>query len=463
MSSHAARGLGLERDPWMRRLRHLALVAALCTAGCSPEPPASTVAPTPERVDAAGRSTSAADVPPRTEALEATATRPERSRDPAVVALRRAIDFGDRDAIVANLAASSKAGNEGVLLRARASAQLDGGVIAALRTVEEARAADPRDPEVYATAAEIYAAREAFDAAWNEIQRGDEACGKAPALERARGIAYISRENGAKKGLEHLERARALDPELPFCDRALGQAHLLCAKLAAKDSKLDVALVHARASVRFDPAEIDAQRMLSEVLAAHGDFRGALEVLKALDASAGDLRGELASLHKRSAVAELLRSQRQAALEDFAAARALGLSDDELGTGARLLGEEAARRVDLGVKAFEARDLAGAQREFEAALKFDPTHLAAQNHLGIVRFEARDFAGAALAWKAVLDAARADELELPDPVHLNLAKALVKTGDVEGARRVLEGSLEVAYETRWAERTKALLAELPPR
>lgn len=442
----------------MRRPRSLALLAALSTAACAPEPPAPAAATAPKHVSAAESANLAAAT-----SVESPAPRRARSLDPAVVALRRAIDFGDRDAIVAHLPSAASAGSEAPLLRARASAQLDGGVIAALRTLEEARAADPSDPEVYATAAEIYAAREAFDAAWNEIQRGDQACGKAPALERARGIAYISRENGAQKGLEHLERARSLDPDLPFCDRALGQAHLLCAKLAAKDAKLDAALVHARAAVEFDPGEIDAQRMLSEVLAAHGDFRGAIAVLKALDTSAGDLRGELASLHKRSAIAQLLRSERAAALEDFAAARALGLSDHELGTGARLLGEEAARRVELGIAAFETRDLAAARREFEAALELDATHLAARNHLGIVLFEERDYAGAAAAWKAVLDAARADELELPDPVHLNLAKALVKTGDVEGARQVLEGSLEVAYETRWAERTKALLAELPPR
>ena len=379
-------------------------------------------------------------------------------------ALRRALDLGPAPQTQALLAHAAEAGDEELLLRARAAAQAGRG-IEALRLVEEARARHPEDASVYATAAEIYAATDGFDSAAREILLGEKRCGPSAELLRARGIVSISRQGGAARGLGELEAALRADPELPFARRALGQAHLLVGKEAVKAEKLAAALEHARASVGFDPEETDAQRFLAECLAASGDFDGALRTLRALLAKGEPLAAELALMEKRAGVACLLCKERPAALEHFLAARAGGLSDLELATGARLLAEESQTHLDLGVRAYQAGEIETAEREFRAALVYDADSIAAQNHLAVALFRRGVNAEAIPLWTRVLETAEREKLDLPEPVHLNLAEAQLRNGDAGAARRTLEQYLERAPEGRWAELTRAALeggARQPP-
>ena len=72
---------------------------------------------------------------------------------------------------------------------------------------------------------------------------------------------------------------------------------------------------------------------------------------------------------------------------------------------------------------------------------------------------------AARLWRSVLSTARAEKIELPEPVHLNLARALVEAGDLEGARKVLQEYLELEKlepAGGWRARTQAMLDQLPP-
>jgi tetratricopeptide (TPR) repeat protein len=373
--------------------------------------------------------------------------------------LRAALDKGDRDAAKELLDAAP--GPEETLLRARWHALDPHGTMESLRLIESARAADPKDPDVYATAAEIYAARSSFETAWSEIQRGEQVCPPSAELHRARGVVWICRENGATRGLEELERARAIDPDLPFCDRALGQAHLLVAKLEQQKKNLDSALLHAHESLSFDPADVDARRLLSEVQGARGDFEGAIATVEALVKDGEkQLEPELASLHKKAGIALLLVHDRTKALDHFATARDLGLSPEELGSGARLLEEEAQALCERGVSAYEKGDRATAETLFRAALRCDPASLAARNHLAVVLFQDKRCAEAVLLWRGVLLDAQADSIELPEPVHLNLANAQICAGDTAGARATLAQYLELQPEGEWAARTRTMIAAL---
>jgi tetratricopeptide (TPR) repeat protein len=379
---------------------------------------------------------------------------------PELDALRTALDRGDREAPRQSLHAAATTRPEEALLRARFNALDPAGTMEALRGIEAARKANPKDADVYATAAEIYAAHGSFETAWLEIQHGLEACGETPELLRARGVTWICRENGAAKGLAELERARAIDPDLPYMARALAQAHLLVAKSDQQKKTVDSALTHVRASLRYEPSDVDARRLLSELQAARGDFEGAIATLEALVHDGQPLGAELASLHKKSGVASLLEHDRAKAMEQFALAREGGLSDDELGTGARLLAEEASDRIDKGVAAFEKGDRAAAESMFRSALRFDPTSLAGRNHLAVVLYEDKRCAEAITLWQGVIADARKELIDLPEPVHLNLAGAQQCAGDVEGACATLREYLKLEPNGEWIERTHTLLDRL---
>jgi tetratricopeptide (TPR) repeat protein len=351
---------------------------------------------------------------------------------------------------------------ERALLQARFAA-LSGNNVEAIRAIEAVRKEHPRDASVYATAAEIYAAAGKSDAGWDEVRAGEAAAGAAPELTRARGVLWILRSGGARKGLEHLEAARREDPELPFTDRALSQAHLLVAKEDAGARKAKDALLHAKLAVELDPDDVDARRLLSEVLVLNGDFEGGVAEIRGLVARGEPLTSELALLEKKAGVAALLERDRSRAVQHFATARKLGLTDAELSTGARILDEEAAAKVAKGVEAYKAGDLAAAKAEFLGALKLDPDRIEAKNSLAVVLFKEADYAGASELWRAVLETARKESLVLPEPVHVNLAQALRLGGDPAGARAVLEGYLAREPEGRWKAETQAALAALPPR
>jgi tetratricopeptide (TPR) repeat protein len=382
-----------------------------------------------------------------------------RVHSPELDLLRRALDLGPLAEVERLIGSADSAGPEQRLLRARFAAGRGRG-IEALRLVEEARAADPKDPSVYATAAEIYAASDGFESASREIVQGEQACGPSAELLRARGIVSLSRQGGAARGLADLEAARAADPQLPFAARALGQAHLLLGKEAVKKDQLAAALEHALLSISYDPFELDAQRFVSECQAARGQWDAALAVLRRLVGEGHPLQSELALMEKRAGVACLLRDDKPGALAHFLEARARGLSDEELATGARLLAEASEEHVAAGLAAYEKRDLVAAEKELRAALVYDAGSLAAQNHLAVVLFRRQRYPECIELWKGVLATAREEELELPEPVHLNLAEAQRAGGDPGAARATLEGYLAESPAGKWCAATREALQKL---
>lgn len=460
------------------RLREL-----LCAAGACLLPACPARAPTPSSAEAPARARGA------------------WSDDPRAAAARDALDRG-RLALAQNLIEQlGEPGVEGALLRARLAALAEDDV-AAGRFIEDARRADPGDPRVYATAAELHAAAGRSKTADAEIQRGLEACGPGPELLRARGVYLITQRGGASAGLELLRSAHEADPDLPFLGRALGQAHLLVGKQFMGGGDVAAALEHARLSLEFDPGDQDARRFHAEASLAAGDFATAIGVYETLLEEGEPLSGELASVYKNAGMAALLQKERALAIRFFRRARELGLGDEVLGTGARVLEAEAAERVDRSVaaltegeleraealarealelapgylpareelahqsvvralKALEARELEDAEQLLGQALEWDRESLEAHNFLALVQFEREDFAGAVREWSWVVDTAQMEGLVLPEPVHLNLTQAQVRDGDLAGARATLEGYLLLEPTGAFVEETRRVLAALP--
>jgi len=388
--------------------------------------------------------------PPEADAAPAPAA-PARSADPLVVAARRAIEGGrldearallrrlDGDAEVPNDANVAKVAKvERLLLRARAAA-LSGEDTEVTPLVEAARALDPKDPRVYATAAELHAAAGRLETADAEIQRGLRACGGAtPELERARGVTLISQPGGAPAGLRLLESARRKDPGLPFADRPLGQAHLVLGKLAAKRGAAGEALVHAKTSLEFDARDVDARRFFAEMLAAQMRFGEALAVFEELVEEGVPLAGELASLYKNAGVAALTQHERPLAIRYFLRARELGMSEAELRTGAHVLRDEAFSRAAQALVQREAGDAEGARENVAEALRLDPGHAERAREKALAAYRAGD----------------------PDAARTLARQALLVAPDAARVR-ALDAALraQAAYAAKELERAEALASE----
>ncbi|TDJ67537.1 MAG: tetratricopeptide repeat protein [Planctomycetota bacterium] len=425
-----------------------------------------------------------------------------RSDDPRAVAARKAIDEG-RGSLARSLVAQigDAAGVEGLLLAARVAALEDEDTEAG-RLVEEARRRAPNDSRVFATAAELHAARGRLQTADDEIKRGVEVCGATPELMRARGVYLICHQGLAEAGLRLLESARAEDPELPFLGRPLGQAHLLCAKQCMARGELDEALVHAEQSLAFDSGDPDARRFLAEVLIASGDFKRAITIYEELITEGLPLGAEVAVHCKNAGFFALLRQEQDEAVRYFARARELGLTGEQLGTGLHVLRGAADARVEAARAAYAEGDLPGAEARAREALQLSPGHEAARAelasysvHSGLVAMRAGDFeeaerlyrvaivedsesieartflghalyaqgdyTGAADAWRWVVDTARLEALELPEPVHFNLAQANFLADRLHEARTVLEEYLVLEPHGRYFDETRERLSALP--
>jgi len=371
----------------------------------------------------------------------------ERSNDPRVVRLRNDLDLlHEAEAIEAIRQLGDEfeaiAGVESYLLGARLHG-LRGDLNNAHPLLEDARRLAPEDPRVYATAVELYAAPGQFDTATEELREGLRICGSTPELLRAQGILFlcIGKVNSPKRGLAKLLAAIEADPDLPFTKRALGQAYLLVARRELSEGNTQQALVDITASLEHDPLETDAWHFLAEVRSAATEHEKAIAVLERLIEMGQPLEAELALTHKRAGTKSLVTDDRSGAVDHFMVAREMGLTDEELGFGAQILRDEAAELVKAGLVLFRESDLGGARSSFERAIEYDPGDLAAHNHLGVVQFRMSDYSGAVDSWRTVLlDAAELD-VELPDPVHINLAKALIRMGDAEGALLTLQDYL----------------------
>lgn len=380
--------------------------------------------------------------------------------DPRVHEVVRALEAGLPDAAWTLLdQLGDSLGVDGPLLRARA-ALMEGDGVGALREVESARELAPEDARVFATEAEVLVVLDRLDGARDALREGWKLAGRTAALERARGVLMLRTPGGAREGLAALEQALELDPELPFVAFPLAQAHLLVGRMALGDGAPDEALAHARAALEEDPASDDFLELEAEALAAALRFEEALEVYARLEEDGRDVGETRALLQQRYATKLLLENDRAGAVASYLAARELGLDDTALGFGADVLRDEANTRIDAGVARFEAGDLEGARSLFEEALRYDPDNLEAENHLGVCRFRAEDYRGAAEVWGKVLSSATEQGIELPDPVHLNLARAWRLAGEPAEARRVLSTYLDREPEGVWSEETREMLAAL---
>lgn len=386
--------------------------------------------------------------------------RVERDDSERVRSLRAALEFGDLVTVEELLEEVAPGlGVEGELLRARLALLLGDDVDATTR-IEAARREDPLDPRVYATSAELNAAAGRLETAREEIERGAERCGMSPELLRARGVLELCRQGGATRGLDLLDWALEHDPSLPFVDRPIAQGHLLLAKAAMSEGRKRAALREVTESLSRDPEDVDARLFLVDALALNGQFPDAVRVLEELCDEGHDRRSELALMRKRAAMGELILGHRDLALEYFVQAREAGLTEEELGSGAELLRQRAEATMRLGVEAFGDERLEEAAGAFEEALRYDPTLLVARAQLAVTLYRQEQFLPAATQWRRVLEQAREGGLELPEPIHLHLARALVEAGEPAAGRQVLEEELARAPEGRWAEETRALLAAL---
>ncbi|MEM7517269.1 MAG: tetratricopeptide repeat protein, partial [Planctomycetota bacterium] len=221
------------------------------------------------------------------------------------------------------------------------------------------------------------------------------------------------------------------------------------------------ALTHAKRSLQFDPAEVDAWQFYSQTLAALGQFDEAIEVLEKLGEEGEPVQGELAGLQKRAGLLALLENDRPKALGHFVSAREAGLTGDALGSGAEMLLDEGHSAYLRAVDAWEAGSSDDTRAELETALLYDPGHVASHNLLAVLLFAENDPSAAANEWREVIVLAAERGVTLPDPVHEHLARALWQSGDREGARLTLQEYLLTTPNGEWATSTRELLELIP--
>jgi len=391
------------------------------------------------------------------------AQRTERVKEEWARSLRRAIEFGALEHARTILELhTEELGIEAELLNARLLTA-EGADLDAQRAIERARRAAPDDVRVPGTACELHSAHGRTQSALEELKRAHELGGASAEVYRAQGVQMLSQSGRAAEGLKHLELAREADPSLPFLDRAMAQAHLLLAKEHLGSNRSKEALRAVERSLHYDPEEFEAKRLLGDVLLAEKRVLDALVVLEELHEEGHPVIGELATMEKRAALIQLVQGERDAALDLFIRARAHGLGDDELGSGAQILAEAAMEQVTAGVVSYEAGELEAARERFERAVELDPELLAAQNHLGVVCFRLGDNESAKRHWAVVWEAALAEGLELPEPVEVNLARAMLRLGELERAQELLEDALEASPHGPHAAATREFLElELGP-
>ncbi len=350
-------------------------------------------------------------------------------------------------------------GVEAELLAARL-AFYDNDRVRALSLLEAAKGAHPDDSRVHATLVEIYATLGRLHAADDALEAGWKAVGRTAALERARGVLMLSQPAGHRAGLAALQSALSMEPGLPFVAFPLAQAYLLTGREALGQERIDEALDCARRSRELDPASTGALELEAEALASALRFDEALVRYSLLAERGVELGAAPALLHHKAATQALLVSDRAGALRHYLRARALGLSDAELGFGVTLLREEAHTLIDRGIASYDSGALEEAEAAFREALVNDPWNEEASNHLGVVLFRAERFAEAAGVWQELWDRSLEEHLQLPEPVHLNLAKAWKLAGEDERARRCLRDYLAQDPDGTWAKASREVLARL---
>jgi len=395
------------------------------------------------------------EVPP------ALARRTDRVETEWALTLRRAIEFGGLDYARTVLEQHfEELGVEAELLRARLLTA-EGADLEAQQAIERARRAAPRDVRVPGTSCELHSIHGRNESALEELRRSHELGGAAAEVHRARGVHLLMQSGRAAEGLKHLELARETDPTLPFLDRAMAQAHLLLAKEHMASMRLTDALRAVERSLHHDPSEFETRRLLSDVLLAQKRIEDALVVLEELHSEGHPVVDELGAMEKRAAFVKLVRGEREDALDLFCRARSHGLGDTALGSGAQILAEAAMKEIEAGIGAYDADELEQARGRFERAVELDPEQLSGHNHLGVVCYRLGDDEAAIRHWGKVCEAASAEGLVLPEPVEVNLARAMIRAGEDEAAEVLLRESLAESPEGRHAAAIRDFLESMP--
>jgi tetratricopeptide (TPR) repeat protein len=386
-------------------------------------------------------------------------------RDPSLAAaigpIEEALERGDLpSARLHLLALGSKHPLDRLLLGARLSA-LEGDDVGAVRALEMAKISYPDTARVHAVAAEVHASAGRKDSAEEEIRAGLALGGSLAELERARGVLLLTRPGGAAAGLSHLEKARTLFPGIPFLRRPWLEANRILGSAAMGRGDPETAEKHARSALEVDDQDVESRKLLADAHAARGEFEEAVALYEGLVAQGEEHASALALCCQRAGVAALLRSDHERAADHYLRARELGLGEAELGFGSHFLAQEHERVVSAGIDAYEQGDFAAARSRFERALVLDPASIEAENHLGVCLFRLEDYPGAARAWEHVLREARGRGFELPEPVHLNLARALYQQDRIDEARAVLAEYLDREPKGSHAAATREMLERLP--
>jgi len=401
-----------------------------------------------------------AAVDPATRAQPSLPPQQPRSSDPRIAACAAALQLGDLSRVQAVLLELGEGHSpEAVCLRARLLAS-QGDTVGAVRELEQARKLWPDEGSLFATAAEIHAAGGRLESAHDEIRAGLARAGPTADLSRARGVLLLLQQGGAKAGLAHLLEARQKDPGVFFVSGPLAEAHRLLASQALAKEQPGEALVHVRAGLQVEPGNADLKLLNADALLASGDFDAALPAYEQLMREGRDLGASLAMDYQRGALVALRDGQRELAVQRYRRARELGASTKELGFGAQVLHEEALEQMQRADEAWEQRRWGDARAALAEALALEPENLAARHQLGVACFKELDYACAEKAWSEVLEQAAREGVALPDPVHLNLARALHAQQKFQELRSLLEGYLAATPEGEWAAQTREMLARL---
>ena len=407
--------------------------------------------------------------------------RSQRSDDPRAAALRSSLEKGQAGAartLYDQVAA--RLGAEGPTLEARLLV-LEGDVLGALRVLEAAKTQWPGDGRPFAASAELYASLGRLQAAQDEVDRGQAVVGRSAALIRALGVVAIATPGGAQSGLQLLEEARRLDPELPFCDEALATARTLVARIAFQQADLPRAESLARAALELRPGDPDARVTLVDVLEGQGEFEPAVVLLEELYGEGQAVLDDLRELLAHAATAAMVEKDVDRQVGHLLRARELGATDAQLGFGISVLRREAEAAIDRGrtahksaqlldvdgadeeLQAMRAEKLAEAEGEYLRARRLDPEGIEAYHRLGQLYWERGDYRDAALSWESGLARLEALPAGAPRPavaLHENAAQAWRRAGRSDLARDTLTNYLAAEPEGRWADSSRALLVEI---
>lgn len=442
------------RRPWKRACAALALALAAC-GGDEEAEPEKRRGPLPSELQ---REVESAVEAPLADQLP-------RSRNPEVLATIHALESGDlTGASKALLRIPEDEGYERSLCRARLLS-LQGQGTEAVREIEAIKELHPDQARVYATAAEIYlhlttAEVDMRSAAEEEIKAGQAQAGITADYSRARGAFMLSVPGGAEAALVHLLRAREMDDQVPFLKAYLVEAHRVLGTVALRNNDPTQALRHARDGLREDPDNGTLERMLADALAMGHVYQEAIEIYERQVQSGYAVVDDLARLCQKAGVGALLEKDREQAIERFLRARELGLSETELGFGAKVLEDEAEAAIEAGYDAYDAGLWEQATDRFDRALVFDADSIRAHNGRANCAFRQEQWSLAIDEWSWVQETLEERGVAMPEPVHVNIAKAMYQAGRVDEIAPILESYLDEHPEGEWIAQTREALDRL---